>query len=117
MPGRSEVNMVPWAVMPGFMLESNTSGTWYLERNEDGDIVNGAPANAGTIDISKDGDNYTVAFDLEDDCTEPNRISGSWTGTMEFVSSPFSLKPGTLFRPQSDNNIPQRQARSGRHAR
>lgn len=117
MPGRSEVNMVPWAVMPGFMLESNTSGTWYLERNEDGDVVNGAPANAGTIDISKDGDNYTVAFDLEDDCTEPNRISGSWTGTMEFVSSPFSLKPGTLFRPQSNNEIPQRQGRSGHHAR
>lgn len=117
MPGRAQVNMVPWTVMPGFLLEANPSGTWYIEKGEEGVTLNRAPANEGTLDISKEGDNYTLSFDFKDDCTEPNRISGTWTGPMEFVSSPFSLKPGTLFRPQSDNGIPQRQARSGRHAR
>lgn len=92
MPGRSQVNMVPWAVMPGFLLESNLAGTWYTERNENGIKINGAPANEGTVDISKEGDNYTIRFDLKDDCTEPNRISGSWTGPMTFTSSPFSVK-------------------------
>lgn len=114
MPGRVEVNMVPWAVMPGYLVESHPSGTWYTEKNEEGVLINGGPANAGTLDISKEGDNYTITFDFQDDCTYPNRISGTWTGPMTFTSSPFSIRPASPFRPKPDAGIAQRRGSSAR---
>lgn len=89
MPGRIFDNYVPGMVVPGYMTNSFTSATWYLSMDATGKVNNGAPVWAGTLDVSKTGDKYTVTFDFEDDCTEPFRIKGSWTGEFEFVSNPF----------------------------
>lgn len=87
--GSSWDSFVPWSVIGGFRQDTRTTGSWYYHMDGTGAIDNGAPMNGGTLDISKEGELYTVTFEFEDDCTYPNKVSGTWTGRFDFVSSPF----------------------------
>lgn len=87
--GSSWDSYVPWTVIGGFRQDTRSTGSWYYHKNEKGETDGGAPMNGGTLDISKEGDLYTVTFEFEDDCTYPNKVSGTWSGKFDFVSSPF----------------------------
>lgn len=94
MPERTEECFVPYSIMQGYPNESHFFGTWYRDWDaEKGDYRNYAPAVSGNMEVSKEGDIYTVEYRFKDDCTEPNKIEGTWSGTLDFVSSPLSLAP------------------------
>ena len=54
-------------------------GTWYLEWSNYNRTDRAAPIVSGTIDISKDGDVYTLSLDGKDDAG--NSITAHWSGT------------------------------------
>ena len=53
-------------------------GTWYLEWSNYNRTDRAAPIVSGTIDISKDGDVYTLELDGKDDAG--NSITAHWSG-------------------------------------
>ncbi len=108
MPERAEDCFVPYAIMQGYPNESHFFGTWYRDWDaEEEDYRNYAPAVSGNMEVSKEGDIYTVEYRFKDDCTEPNKIEGSWSGPLDFISSPLSLSP------VADGSLPAGSRKSG----
>lgn len=71
-------------LVPGF-IDTYLAGSWYIWANENGSYMKKAPINSGSLTISKEGDTWTVEFDLLDDARPAHRISGSWSGPMDIV--------------------------------
>lgn len=66
-----------WYEMYGMFMPIGTSLSVY---DSNADIANVGLAKDGTITITKDGDNYTVKFDLVS--VEGHKITGEWTGDL-----------------------------------
>ena len=60
------------------------SGTWY-QVIEAGKATQWASAESGTITVSKNGDDYTVSWDLTSDAG--CKVTGSYTGPIEIQRS------------------------------
>ena len=71
---------------PGTILGPNAIGTWpYVELYRDGkhimvDLNASGNALGGTLEIVRNGEEYTIVFDMTDDAPTPHKITGSWTG-------------------------------------
>lgn len=75
--------LLPNTFVPGFVfLQTNAAGCWYYA-----DGLAQAPLVKGTITVARDGDNYTIAFDLRDDYPygKPHRVTGSYTGPLVYT--------------------------------
>ena len=53
----------------------------YFEMDEN------APAVFGTIKVYRKGTTYKFTWDLQDDAESPNKITGTWEGTLKRVVS------------------------------
>ena len=58
------------------------SGTWY-QVIEAGKATQWASAESGTITVSKNGDDYTVSWDLTSDAG--CKVTGSYTGPIDII--------------------------------
>lgn len=74
-------------LFPGTVLGGYIIGSWGHQKygyTEDGqlgiDMNDVGPAAAGSVTIAKNGEDYTVTFDLEDDANPAHKMTGSWTG-------------------------------------
>lgn len=74
--------LLPNTFVPGFVLfQTAAVGCWYYEND-----MAQAPLIEGTITVARDGENYTIAFDLSDDYPygTSHRVKGSYTGPMVY---------------------------------
>lgn len=69
------------ACVPGVFENPYMVSSWYLGNFMDGIIYSAAPFKRGKVTIDRAGDQYTIAVDIYDDAPEPNRVTGTWTGT------------------------------------
>lgn len=73
---------IPGNAGEGSGLEAGLDfGTWFFEL-KNGEFKNYAPIKTGNVDISKEGDIYTISVTGKDD--RDNTITATYTGTLEF---------------------------------
>lgn len=75
----------PFTLHPGYMPygSAEVGYTWYGDMSSvdaTGSAAILAPINAGTMTVTKEGDEYKFVFDFQDDATPANSITGEWTG-------------------------------------
>lgn len=83
--GRYEVadSHAAGTIYPGYMQYGYLYGTWWTGYASADDMTEYAPAISGGIDVKRNSDGtYTFNMDFYDDASTPNRVTGSWTGTM-----------------------------------
>lgn len=89
----SETNAA-WTVCPGEIGYGTTDKTCYIKYETVGNesvATQKAPIKSGTLEISRNGDLYTISFDFGDDndlydkAQKPHKITGKWTGKVEIV--------------------------------
>ena len=68
-------------MVPGF-INTYLAGTWYIWANIDGHYGKKAPITTGSMTLGKEGDIWTIEFEMYDDARPPHKISGSWSGPM-----------------------------------
>jgi len=68
-------------MVPGF-INTYLAGTWYIWANAGGSYGKAAPIKTGSLTIGKEGDIWTLDFEMYDDARPPHKISGSWSGPM-----------------------------------
>ena len=72
------------AVVAGKYTRPGFYGASSFVRYEEGTETEGTGIYGGTVTVSREGDVYTLVFDLKDDAE--NTISGTYTGTItEYV--------------------------------
>lgn len=81
--GRYEMSSVAKenTLVPGF-INTYLAGTWYLWDNADGSYGKIAPIASGWLELSKEGDIWSVEFEVYDDARPAHKIRGSWSGPM-----------------------------------
>lgn len=92
-----EINPAEKTFEPGISWQGNCFGTWGYIKLKNGpndtvmpDLTNCGNGVNGTVSISSENNVYTVTLDLIDDAENPNRITGSWTGTLTPYEYPGS---------------------------
>ena len=66
----------------GFTWDGWFRGVWYyhLRTGKYFDMDENAPAVFGTVKVIRNGNIYSIAWDLLDDAESPNKIQGQWSG-------------------------------------
>ncbi len=66
----------------GFTWDGWFRGVWYyhLRTGKYFDMDENAPAVFGTVKVLRNGNIYSIVWDLLDDAESPNKIQGEWTG-------------------------------------
>ena len=66
----------------GFTWDGWFRGVWYyhLRTGKYFDMDENAPGVFGTVKVIRNGNIYTVVWDLLDDAESPNKIQGQWSG-------------------------------------
>lgn len=66
----------------GFTWDGWFRGVWYyhLRTGKYFDMDENAPAVFGTVKVIRNGNIYTIVWDLLDDAESPNKIQGQWSG-------------------------------------
>ena len=85
LPGKYQVSTTnePGCVVAGSFDVNNPVWSLYLEFNENGKIIRGAPVRDGELEMIKNDDGtWTINFDFLDGQNEPKRFYGSWTGIL-----------------------------------
>lgn len=72
-------------LVPGF-INTYLAGTWYIWANAGGSYRKAAPIKTGSLTIGKEGDIWTLDFEMYDDARPPHKISGSWSGPIQVVN-------------------------------
>lgn len=92
-------------LFPGLTMGTYTIGTWghikygYTTDGQLGvDMNDVGPAAGGEVTISRDGELYTVIFDLTDDAKQAHRMSGTWTGRINDGTTGLTNRTATTGR-------------------
>jgi len=72
-------------MVPGF-INTYLAGTWYIWANAGGSYGKAAPIKTGSLTIGKEGDIWTLDFEMYDDARPAHKISGSWSGPIRVVN-------------------------------
>ena len=72
-------------MVPGF-INTYLAGTWYIWANAGGSYGKAAPIKTGSLTIGKEGDIWTLDFEMYDDARPAHMISGSWSGPIRVVN-------------------------------
>ena len=69
----------------GFTWDGWFRGVWYyhLRTGKYFDMDENAPAVFGTVKVLRNGNTYSIVWDLLDDAESPNKIQGEWTGQIK----------------------------------
>ena len=69
----------------GFTWDGWFRGVWYyhLRTGEYFDMDENAPGVFGTVKVIRNGNIYTIVWDLLDDAESPNKIQGQWSGQIK----------------------------------
>ena len=69
----------------GFTLDGWFRGVWYyhLRTGKYFDMDENAPGVFGTVKVIRNGNIYTIVWDLLDDAESPNKIQGQWSGQIK----------------------------------
>ena len=112
--------LVPFTYVPGYIDNlRGLSGSWYTK-----DLVALGPCVSGTIRFeNKGGGNYSIRYDLVDDyyyTPQPNKISGSYEGKLEYVNDSDYTEYGAPARAgkkmQAESQAKLRAEKCGRPA-
>lgn len=73
----------------GFTWDGWFRGVWYyhMKTGKYFEMDENAPAVYGTIKVYRKGTLYKFTWDLQDDAESPNKITGTWEGTLKRVVS------------------------------
>lgn len=71
-------------LVPGF-INTYLAGTWYIWDNLNGRYGKMAPITTGSLTLGKEGDIWTIDFEMWDDARPAHKISGQWSGPMRIV--------------------------------
>lgn len=85
--------------VPGFTQNNNLYASWYMtivKQTQQGYQVGDPMASlvGGTVEITKDGDNYTVKVNAQDDI--PYNITAEWTGTINAQDASQQMAPARI---------------------
>lgn len=69
-------------MVPGF-INTYLAGTWYIWANHNGTYGKMAPITTGSLTIGKEGDIWTLDFEMWDDARPAHKISGHWSGPID----------------------------------
>lgn len=71
-----------FSTLMGFVVSGTKFGSWFwvLDNGQQGNLI--APLVSGYVDISVEGDIYTVEINANDDAIPVNTISAKWSGTV-----------------------------------
>ena len=81
--------------VPGFTQNNYLYASWYMtlvNETQVGDPM--ASLVGGTVEITKDGDNYTVKVNAQDDI--PYNITAEWTGTINAQDASQQMAPARI---------------------
>ena len=69
----------------GFTWDGWFRGVWYyhLRTGKYFEMDENAPAVFGTVKVLRNGNTYSIVWDLLDDAESPNKIQGEWTGQIK----------------------------------
>lgn len=88
----------PFRFMKGYVDYDYLAETGWYSKAEDGFTLTGvAPATDGTITVARDGDTYTISFELVDDSR--HTFSGSWTGQFNNNGAYYAARKPSVFFP------------------
>lgn len=71
-------------MIPGF-INTYLAGTWYIWDNRFNQYGKKAPIKTGSLTLGKEGDTWTVEFEMWDDARPAHKISGQWSGPMDII--------------------------------
>jgi hypothetical protein len=73
----------------GFTWDGWFRGVWYyhMKTGKYFEMDENAPAVYGTIKVYRKGTTYKFTWDLQDDAESPNKITGTWEGTLKRIVS------------------------------
>lgn len=87
----SEIPEATGAIMPGDVEVNgqyySAVSSWFVRGTIEGEyisIVEGSPIADGKMTVTKNGDQYQVEYTLYDDAETPHKISGTYTGPIEW---------------------------------
>ena len=71
----------------GFTWDGWFRGVWYyhMKTGKYFEMDENAPAVYGTVKVLRKGNVYKFDWDLQDDAVAPNKITGTWEGTLKTV--------------------------------
>lgn len=84
-PGRYEIMdayYYDFSTLMGFVVSGTKYGSWFwvLDNGQQGNLI--APLVGGYVDISVEGETYTIEINANDDAIPINTITATWSGTI-----------------------------------
>lgn len=88
----------PFRFMKGYVDYDYLAETgWYTKASDGWTLTGVAPATDGTITVARDGDTYTISFELVDDAR--HTFTGTWTGQLNVYGSYSAAAKKSAFFP------------------